>query len=301
MAALGKNKVRVEATINARLEKVWEMWTDPKHIVGWNHASDDWHTVKAENDIREGGKFSYRMEATDGSLGFDFSGTYTDVEKPNQIKYKLDDGRRVEVDFVSLGDEVMVNEILETEKEHPEEMQQAGWQAILNNFKKYVENEGSLKNSMHFEIIINARPAEVYKTMIDKELYSKWTSEFNPDSKFVGSWESGSTIHFTGTDKDGVQGGMVSIIRENNPNKFISIEHVGIIKDGKEHYSGPDVDTWAGSLENYTFLDDNDKTLLLIDMVMKGDIGEDTKNYFVDTWPKALMKLKSIIEDKELN
>ena len=132
-------KIIVETIINAQTSKVWENWTEPKHITQWNHASDDWHTTHAENDLRVGGKFLSRMEAKDGSFGFDFEGIYSEVEPFEKIKYGLEDGREVETTFVENGDSTNITTILDAENENPIEMQKGGWQAILNNFKQYVE------------------------------------------------------------------------------------------------------------------------------------------------------------------
>ncbi len=134
-----KTAITVKSEVNAPVETVWNMWTEPRHIVRWNNASDDWHTPKAENDLREGGRFISRMEARDGSMGFDFTGQYSRVEKNKLIEYTMDDNRKVQVSFKSKGNLTEVIETFEAELTNPVEMQQAGWQAILNNFKRYVE------------------------------------------------------------------------------------------------------------------------------------------------------------------
>ena len=134
-----KTLLTVENTINAPVEKVWEYWTKPEHITQWNNASDDWHTPWAKNDLRQGGSFSARMEAKDGSMGFDFGGVY-DAVKPNEyIEYTLGDGRKVKIFFTSKGNTTKVVESFEAENTHSLEMQQGGWQAIMDNFKKYTE------------------------------------------------------------------------------------------------------------------------------------------------------------------
>lgn len=133
-------KITVEATINAPVEKVWEYWTEPQHITKWNNASDDWHTPVAENDLRAGGKFLTRMEAKDGSFGFDFGGVYDEVRTNEFISYTLGDGRKVSITFTSQGNETYVSETFDAESENPIEMQKGGWQAILDNFKKYAES-----------------------------------------------------------------------------------------------------------------------------------------------------------------
>jgi uncharacterized protein YndB with AHSA1/START domain len=134
-----KATITVQATVKAPVEKVWKLWTDPKHIINWCNASDDWHTPRAENDLRVGGEFLSRMEAKNGSAGFDFSGKYSKVELHNQIEYVLADDRKVQITFVANGHETKVTETFDPEHENSMELQQTGWQSILNNFKKYVE------------------------------------------------------------------------------------------------------------------------------------------------------------------
>jgi uncharacterized protein YndB with AHSA1/START domain len=133
-------KIVVETTVQAPVEKVWEYWTEPTHITKWNTASEEWHTPYAENDLKVGGKFLSRMEAKDGSFGFDFGGVYDDVRLNEVIAYSLEDGRKVTINFIRQGDETKVIETFDAENSNPIEMQEAGWQAILDNFKKYVTN-----------------------------------------------------------------------------------------------------------------------------------------------------------------
>ncbi len=291
MTTTEKTNITVEAIINAPVEKVWNLWTDPKHIIQWNNASDDWHTPKAENDLRVDGRFLSRMEAKDGSFGFDFSGQYSKVEEHKEIEYILDDARKVNIRFVPKDYTTGVVETFEAEDENSIEMQRTGWQAILNNFKKYAESQGNLEK-LRFDISINAPVEKVYDMMLDGRHYSEWTAEFCPTSYFEGSWEKDAKILFIGADKDGNKEGMVSKIKENLPNKFVSIEHLGIFKNDKEITSGPEVEGWAGALENYTFTEDNGNTFLSVDM----DANQQFKSYFEETWPKALNKLKAICE-----
>ena len=131
--------ITIESSIHAPVKKVWAYWTEPAHIVKWNAASDDWHTIRAENDLRTGGKFSSRMEAKDGSMGFDFGGIYDLVKEHAFIESMLGDGRKMKVVFTPNGDSTHVSESFEPEKMNAIEMQRAGWQAILDNFKKYTE------------------------------------------------------------------------------------------------------------------------------------------------------------------
>ncbi|HMQ50125.1 MAG TPA: SRPBCC family protein [Saprospiraceae bacterium] len=291
MTTTTKTPITVTTTVHAPIEKVWACWTDPKHIVHWNHASDDWHTTKAENDLQAGGKFSARMEAKDGSVGFDFGGVYEEVQPQQFIAYTMEDGRKVEVAFTKDGDTTHVKETFDAENFHSIDMQRSGWQAILDNFKHYAEKPLST-DKLHFEIHINADVEQVYRTMIAPVSYAAWTAEFNPSSRFEGSWEKGAKISFIGEDQDGNCGGMVSRIKENIPYEFISIEHLGVIENGQEITSGPHVDAWAGALENYTFKAAQDGTLLQVDM----ESNPEFEAYFSETWPKALAKLKSICE-----
>ena len=134
-----KEPITIEATVKAPVEKVWKYWIMPEHITKWNSPSEDWHTPSAENDVRVGGKFSSRMEAKDGSFGFDFGGVYDDVKTNELIAYTIGDGRKVKVTFSTNGNETKVVETFDPENINPIEMQRGGWQAILNNFKKYTE------------------------------------------------------------------------------------------------------------------------------------------------------------------
>lgn len=132
--------ITVAATVNAPIETIWAAWTEPKHITKWNFASVDWHAPTAENDLRPGGKFSFRMEARDESFGFDFGGVYDDVKTNELISYTLGDGRKVKITFKNHEHGVKISESFEAESTNPIEMQRGGWQAILDNFKKYVES-----------------------------------------------------------------------------------------------------------------------------------------------------------------
>jgi uncharacterized protein YndB with AHSA1/START domain len=143
MTTTEKVVIAVISEVSAPVEKVWTYWTDPKHIIRWNNASDDWHTPRVENDLREGGRFLSRMEARDGSAGFDFTGKYNKIKLFKSIEYTIDDGRKVKITFESVGNGTKITESFETENTNPAEMQRAGWQAILDNFKKYCEKQSS--------------------------------------------------------------------------------------------------------------------------------------------------------------
>ena len=133
------NKITVETNIAAPIEQVWRTWNTPDDIKQWNAASDDWHTTKSEVDLRVGGAFSSRMEAKDGSMGFDFSGAYTKIVEHKLIESAFG-GRVLSVEFIAGKDGVTVRETFDAESTHTVEQQRGGWQAILNNFKKHVES-----------------------------------------------------------------------------------------------------------------------------------------------------------------
>ncbi|MDF0494144.1 SRPBCC family protein [Bradyrhizobium yuanmingense] len=131
-------RITVETSVAAPIDQVWRTYTTPADIVKWNAASDDWHTTRATVDLRDGGAFSSRMEAKDGSMGFDFAGTYTKIVEHKRIEYSFGD-RKAEVEFVPGPKGVVVRVVFDAETTHSVEQQQGGWQAILDNFARYVE------------------------------------------------------------------------------------------------------------------------------------------------------------------
>ncbi|MBN9382986.1 MAG: SRPBCC family protein [Chitinophagaceae bacterium] len=140
METATKTKITIEATVKAPVEKVWKIWTSPADIVKWSTPSPDWHTPRAEHDLQAGGKFNYRMEAKDGSFGFDFGGVFDVIKENELIEYTIGDGRKVVINFNSNGKETHIVQTFEAESQNPIEMQRAGWQAILDSFKNYTEN-----------------------------------------------------------------------------------------------------------------------------------------------------------------
>lgn len=132
--------ITIEIIVNAPIEIVWKFWTDPEYIKKWTFASEDWCSPKATNDLKVGGKFNTRMEAKDGSFGFDFEGTYSEVVINKKIAYTIIDGRTVDIQFIADGNQTKIIEAFEAENENNLELQKNGWQAILGNFKKLVEN-----------------------------------------------------------------------------------------------------------------------------------------------------------------
>ena len=281
----------VETTMEVPVEKAWKYWTEPEHITRWNFASDDWSCPDAHNDLRNGGRFSYRMEARDGSTGFDFSGKYDKVNPGKEIHYSLDDDRRVQVTFSSEGGRTTVKESFEADSNHSPEVQRQGWQAILDNFKNYTERFNRFEK-LHFEIWIDKPAEKVYNTMLTKDTYEKWTAEFNPTSRFFGSWVKGTEMKFLGTNEDGSQGGMLSVIRQHIPNRYVSMEHKAVLKGSRLITTGKEAEQWIGGREEYSFKEKGGSTLVSVDT----DAPPEYAAYFKETWPKALKKLKAICE-----
>ena len=132
-------QIAIDTLVNAPVEIVWTRYTEPDHITQWNFASEDWCCPSAANDLQVGGRYIARMEAKDGSMGFDFGGTYDSVEPKKSLAYTLDDGRRVETTFTPEGSGTRVRTVFDAEGENSEEMQRSGWQAILDNFRRHAE------------------------------------------------------------------------------------------------------------------------------------------------------------------
>lgn len=132
--------IKIKNTIKASASKVWKAYTEPEHITNWNFASEDWYCPSAENDLQPGGKYKSRMEAKDGSFGFDFEAVYDEIIPEKKIVYTIADGRKVINSFEEKNGEIHIVTEFEAENQNPEEMQRDGWQSILNNFKDYVEN-----------------------------------------------------------------------------------------------------------------------------------------------------------------
>jgi uncharacterized protein YndB with AHSA1/START domain len=287
--------ISIDVDVKATLNMVWMLWTEAQHIEKWNYATDSWHTPKASNDLKVGGKFYSRMEAKDGSSGFDFEGTYTAIEALKKISYELKDGRKVIITFAENGEFCKVHEEFEPDDTYPISMQQDGWLAILMNFKRYAEQKKELIK-LSFQCQIRANPSQVEYYMLDNEHYKIWTKAFNESSNYIGEWKKGNRIKFIGIDENGNQGGMISLIRDYIPSKFISIEHLGIYSEGKEILDGDSVNEWLGCLENYIFEENEKGTLLKIE----ADSTKEFEGYLSETWPKALIILKNLCESTKV-
>lgn len=135
------HKITVTTSVQGTLEQVWQWWTQPQHITGWYFATDTWHCPRAENDVRVGGAFLFRMEAKDQSFGFDFTGKYTEVAPKSALSYVLDDGRQVDTRFDEKPGEVRITQVFDAETTNPRDRQQQGWQAILDQFAAYARRQ----------------------------------------------------------------------------------------------------------------------------------------------------------------
>jgi hypothetical protein len=154
-------------------------------------------------------------------------------------------------------------------------------------------NKNNALTKLQYQVHINASPEHVHQVMLNLDTYKAWTKHFNPTSTFAGTWEKGTKMHFLGIDEQGKVGGMVSRIKEHLPNQFVSIEHLGILRGDEEILSGPEVEAWAGGLEEYLFTESNQGTLLSIAV----DTNHEYTEYFDNTWPQALQALKSLCEN----
>ena len=149
-----------------------------------------------------------------------------------------------------------------------------------------------------FSISINAPKEKVWHTMLDLDTYKIWTEPFSPGSSFEGDWSEGSKIIFGAPDENGKMSGMLSYIKENRPYEFVSIEHQGMVNEGKEITTGEEAEEYAGSLENYTFKEMNGKTEVIVDLSGPGEMDDELKQFFQDAWKKALQKVKQLAENK---
>jgi uncharacterized protein YndB with AHSA1/START domain len=282
--------IKIQTQINAPVSKVYEFWTTPSHMCSWNFASPDWHCPSCDIDLKVDGKLKAVMAAKDGSMSFDFNCTYDEIIPNEKLSLTIEDERKWLIYFKTNEEGTLVTEEFEPENVNPIEMQQMGWQSILDNFKSYVESKKYEK--LNFEIHIDAPRSHVFETMLGSESYKEWTSVFTSTSHYVGEWKKGSKIRFQALDKDGKISGMHSIIDEVIPNEFVSIQHLGEIVNNEEVSTGGIIDSWTGSHENYYYTEDNDGTKLVVSV----DSLPDYFSFFNEQYPLALQKLKSICE-----
>ncbi|CAN5452749.1 hypothetical protein BH09BAC3_BH09BAC3_14820 [soil metagenome] len=278
-------KITVEAMVDANVKKVWEYWTKPAHIIKWNFASDDWHCPKAENDLRVSGKMSTRMEAKDGSFGFDFDVIYDEVVEHQKIGYTMADGRVAITHFEDLGEATKVTTTFDAEKENSVELQKGGWQAILDNFKRYAEG----KKKLEYKINIAANKQKVWDTMLAPTTYKEWVNSAWPGSFFEGEWKEGNNLRFITADGSGT----LATLLEHKPYEYSFAKHIAILNAGGiEDRDSELAKGWIGITEAYTFTEKNGATELKVEI----NTNPDWAKMFDDGWPTALSKLKEICE-----
>lgn len=237
-----------QTLVNLPIEKTWELYFGPTHVVHWNQASPEWHCPRAESDLRVGGRFAYRMEAKDGSFGFDFKGTFDQVNHPKRVTYTLDDGRKVAVNLSRTGasqTEIVV--AFEPENHNPLEMQQGGWQAILDNFKAYAESVASTGNKIVPSLWFVGNAGDAMKYYV--EIFGK----FFPNSRVNVVTPNVVTATLAGVDFIGINGPDA----EFAPNPAISfmvvcetreaVDHLwnAFARDGGQVYMALDTYPWS--------------------------------------------------------
>jgi len=222
--------ITVQVRVKAPVEKVWQLWTEPSHITKWNAASDDWHTTRAENDPRTGGRFVTRMEAKDGSFGFDFEGVYDAVVPNERLEYAMPDGRTVKVTFKTDGDETLVTEEFQAETEHSEERQREGWQSILDHFKAYVEWTINPQRELVGSRVFDYPLALVWQAWTDPQYLARWWGPHGFSNTFYDfEFREGGHSRFTMHGPDG----------QNYDNELVYAEIVHHAKIVLEHVSEP--------------------------------------------------------------
>lgn len=285
-----QSPISIKTQVNAHVSKVWEFWTTPSHICRWNFASPEWGCPRCTNDLVIGGKLDARMEAKDGSFGFGFWSTYNAIVPEKRLDLTMGDGRKWLVEFESNEAGTTVIEHFEPESENPREIQEGGWQAILNNFKAYVESKPFEK--LTYKVQIEKPKEDVFHTMLAPSTYNEWTSVFTATSHYEGEWKEGAKMRFLSKDADGNLQGMVSRISKVEPNEVVVIEHLGDIVNNEEITTGDLIDTWSGALEKYFYAENGNGTTLTVEV----DSIPDYFSFFEEQYPKALLKLKEVCE-----
>jgi uncharacterized protein YndB with AHSA1/START domain len=292
---MSSSAIVITATIQAPVALVWQYYTQPAHITRWNFATPEWYCPWANADLQPGGTYTARMEAKDGSFGFDFSATYHTVNPHQLLAFTLTDGRQVSIAFKPLDQETQVTVTFEPEQQNPLSLQQTGWQMILDNFKNYAHQRAqSTLLCREYKITIQAPAALVYDAMLgltQKQTYESWTAHFSPTCSYEGSWNKGANIQFTAIH-EGKKGGITSTVVEHLPQKYIALLHTGLIEDGTIITDEAKIAAWKNAQEIYTFIDQQQTTHLIVNI----DISPDYQSYFDEVYPKALLQLKVNVE-----
>ena len=279
--------ITIEALINAPVEKVWELWTNPVDITNWSTPSPDWHTPRAMHDLKPGGEFVYRMEARDGSFGFDFGGRFDVVKPGHQLAYTMGDGRKANILFTQQDGKTKITETFDPENENPIEFQKAGWQAILDNFRKYAERVVLVE----FQVRVNASKKHVWETMLHPATYNEWANAGWPGATYEGTWAEGEEVKFVSASGEGTLATLVA----HKPYDLSHAKHMAVLlKGGAEDRDSELALGWIGTHERYTFTEEDGVTALTVTITTTPEWAA----MFSDGWPKALNKLKVMCEQQ---
>ncbi len=276
-------KITIQTIVSADKKKVWDYYTEPKHIVNWNFASDNWCCPGAENDLRIGGKYKARMEAKDKSVGFDFEAVYNEIVEGEKFTYTMEDGREVNGSFEDLDGKTKVTIIFDAEKENSEEMQKDGWQSILNQFKSYVEKQQK-EIIAKASVNVDASPSQVWEALTNSERVKQYMF----GAEVISTWKEGTPIKWKGEWKGKTF---------EDKGKILKIESEQLLK--YTHFSP--LTGKEDKTENYHTVtirlnaEDNQTNITL---TQEGNGTEQEKEHSEKNWQMMLENLKKIVENE---
>jgi uncharacterized protein YndB with AHSA1/START domain len=293
------SKIVIHQIFAATPSQVFESCLDSEDNKRWNTAGFGWSTGEVQIDPKVGGRWFAEYKSPDGKDDFVFEGVFTEIIENQKISYKMPkdmgefevDERKAEVLFEEFEKgKTQVTITFDAEDLNSIEMQKQGWQAILDNFKTFLERKINPENArLILDIDINASPQKVWKTLLEKESYNIWAATFSPGSHYQGEIKYDNKVQFLGPD----QSGLISLVKVCIPEFQVSFEHLGGFKDGKEDPDSPMFLPWKGNRETYTLKSKNEITNLSIYQEMsKTEI-----EYFEEMWAKALEVIKKIAEE----
>ncbi len=318
------SKIILTTTINATPEQCYNSYLDPQDNKRWNTAGFGWTVGFTKIDAKVGGSFAVEYKYAVGKYDFILGGVYTKLVQNRLIRYDMPqnmaefkvNARKVEVGFednnvvsekaprqsatatpqegnlnenLQMGNSTKVTITFDAEEMNSIERQEQGWQAILNNFKTFVERKSNPNNAaLNKSVVINSSAEKVWNAIVDNENYKLWTAQFCAGSYYEGEMTYDSKIRFLSPNKSGLS----SVVRVCIPNFQISFEHLGFIKDGVEDLDNPEFSGWKGARETYTLREENGKTTLEIYQEMTINEPE----FFDKSWDKALAIIKQIAE-----
>ncbi len=278
--------IEIEVLIKNSLDKVWEYWTGQPFISQWYSASDDWWTPWVNQNFQVDQGFVYRMEARDGSMGFDFSGVFTEIVDHEKIVYVLEDGRKVLTTFEERDGRILLKQAFDAEDQNSAQMQKDGWQAILNHFKSFCEGD---QIEMSFRTVLGTNPNRVWEYLTLPRLYEEWAIAFSEQPKFVGQWVEGGTIDFI----DFQEGGTRVQLDKVKPFEKLYMTHIAMI-DGQAGIveDHPEAPTWVGTKENYDLELVGKETILTIHIMCHPKYVD----YLRNSWEKAVKLMTHVIK-----